>query len=177
LERDWKAGTSLPIQVLHPLRIDIAVEDNPVSFCTFTTDIIDNLSQDMRKESIVPLARSWVQSPIQRILMHSFRINDIRDSFNAIEPFESRHENLPRVCFPSARRANHHETMLDFLNLIKLQDFRNPSIAKNKVPLSTDVVDVHAKFIEVDRVVISSREDVGQETTEKGQRINLDKTN
>jgi hypothetical protein len=43
----------LPIQVLDPFRIDIAIKDDPVSLTAFTTDVINKLAQDVGEQPVV----------------------------------------------------------------------------------------------------------------------------
>jgi hypothetical protein len=51
----------LPIQVLDPFRIDIAIKDDPVFLTAFTTDVIDNLAQDVGEQPVVSFTRRGIE--------------------------------------------------------------------------------------------------------------------
>jgi hypothetical protein len=55
----------LPIQVLDPFRIDIAIKDDPVSLTAFTTDVIDKLAQDVGEQPVVQFTRHGIERAIQ----------------------------------------------------------------------------------------------------------------
>jgi hypothetical protein len=51
----------LPIQVLDPFRIDIAIKDDPVSLTAFTMDVTDNLARDVGEQPVVPFTRRGIE--------------------------------------------------------------------------------------------------------------------
>ena len=53
------------------------------------TNVIDNLTQRMREETIVPFASRWVESTIERVLVHRLGVDDIRYTLNAVEAVKS----------------------------------------------------------------------------------------
>ena len=42
----------------------------------------------MGKKSVVPFTGGLVECPIQRVLVHSFRVDDIRNAFYAVQTLE-----------------------------------------------------------------------------------------
>ena len=69
---------------------------------TLSANVIDNLTQGVREQTIVPLASGWVEGTIKRILVHGLRVDDIRDTLNPIEALESGEKDLPRVSLSAA---------------------------------------------------------------------------
>jgi hypothetical protein len=63
----------LPIQVLDPFRIDIAIKDDPVSLTAFITDIINNLAQDVGNNKRGHLRREGPEIIIGMVIAWSFR--------------------------------------------------------------------------------------------------------
>lgn len=128
------------------------------------TNVIDNLTQRVREETVVPLASRRVEGTIERVLVHRLGVDDIRNTFNTIEALESCQEDLPRITLPTARGANHHKTVLNLLDLVELQDLASPAIALDETPLGAHLANLLAKRIQVDRDVVDAREDIGQKT-------------
>lgn len=54
----------IPVQVLNPFRVDVAIKDDPVSLPAFTADIVDYLTQNVGEEAIVPFTCRRVECPI-----------------------------------------------------------------------------------------------------------------
>src|SRR5271155_615737 len=53
------------VEVLNPFRINIPIEDDPVSFRFLTTEIVDYLSQSCCEKSICPLTSGTVKTAVQ----------------------------------------------------------------------------------------------------------------
>jgi hypothetical protein len=70
----------LPIQVLDPFRIDIAIKDDPVSLTAFTTDVINNLAQGVGEQPVAPFTRRGIERAIQCVFVHGLGVNDIGNS-------------------------------------------------------------------------------------------------
>lgn len=110
----------VPVQVLHPLGVDIAVEDDPVALATLTTNVIDDLTQSVREETIVPFTSCGIKSTVERILVHRLGVNNVGHTLYTVESLEGRQENLPGIGLTTAGWADHHKTMLDLLDLVQL---------------------------------------------------------
>jgi hypothetical protein len=72
----------LPIQVLDSFGIDITIKDDPVSLTAFTTDVINNLAQDMGEQPVVPFTRRGIESAIQCVFVRGLGVNDIGNSLD-----------------------------------------------------------------------------------------------
>ena len=59
--------------------------------------------------------------------------------------------------------------MLDLLDLVQLQDLRDPTVALHQLLLLADLGNLFSQGIEVDRDVVSAREDVGKQAEKKYQ--------
>ncbi|KAJ8595419.1 hypothetical protein M405DRAFT_878183 [Rhizopogon salebrosus TDB-379] len=51
----------LPIQVLDPFRIDIAIKDDPVSLTAFSTDVTNNLARDGMDDEVAAVVRRLLE--------------------------------------------------------------------------------------------------------------------
>ena len=56
------------IQVLDPLGVNISVEYDPMALSVLTTEVVDNLAQYTREETVGPFASSAVKSSIKLLL-------------------------------------------------------------------------------------------------------------
>lgn len=74
-----------PVEILNPFRVDIAIEDDPVSLSSLATDVIHDLAENMSEETVVPLAGRGVQGTVQRFLLNCLRINHVRNSLDAVQ--------------------------------------------------------------------------------------------
>jgi len=155
-----------PVQVLNPFRIDISIEDDPVSLGTFPTNIVDDLSENVGEKTIVPLASCRIECPIQGILVNRFGVDNVGDALSAIQPLKCRQQDFPCIGLSATRRTHHHKTMLNLLDLVELENLRDPSFASNEILLGTDLEDLFAKGVKVDREVVDTRENIGEEAEE-----------
>lgn len=135
-----------------------------MSLAALSTDIIDDLTERMGEQTVVPLAGSRVKSAIQCILVHGLRIDDIRDAFDTVEPLECGQEHLPSIRLAASGRTDHHETVLNLLNLVELENLRDPAFALYEPLLHADLADLFAKGIEVDRDIINAGEHIRKQT-------------
>ena len=55
------------VQVFNPLRIDIPVKDDPLPLVDFTADVIDDLAQNVREQTVCPFARVWIEHTVQSL--------------------------------------------------------------------------------------------------------------
>lgn len=127
--------TTIPVQVLYPLRIDVTVEDDPVPLAALTTHVIDDLAKSVRKETVIPFTRRRIQSPVERVFVHGFGVDHVRNTFDTIETLKRREQHLPCVALPATRRTNHHEAVLDLLDLVELEDLVGPALALDETAL------------------------------------------
>jgi hypothetical protein len=135
-----------PIQVLDPLGIDIPVENDPVPLPALTTDVIYDLSKDVGKQAVVPFSGGGIQGSVQRILMHRLGVNDIRDTLGTVKPLKGREEDIPGVGLSGTRRADHHETVLDLLDLVQLKDLGDPPLSLYQAALCTNFADLFSQL-------------------------------
>jgi hypothetical protein len=54
-QREQLVHVQHAVQVLHPFRVHVAVEDNPLALIQLSTDIVNNLAQDVREQAVRPL--------------------------------------------------------------------------------------------------------------------------
>ena len=54
-QREQLVHVQHAVQVLHPLRVHVAVKDNPLALVQLPAHIVDNLAQDVREQSVRPL--------------------------------------------------------------------------------------------------------------------------
>jgi hypothetical protein len=52
------------VEVLDPLRIDVAVEDDPLPLVDLAPHVVYDPTEDVREEAVAPLACVWVLGPI-----------------------------------------------------------------------------------------------------------------
>jgi hypothetical protein len=159
----------IPVQVLYPFRINITVEYDPMPLATFTTHVVNDLSQDMGEETIIPFSCSWIQGSIESIFVHGLRVNNIGNPFDTIQSFQSGKEDLPGIGLPTSRGTNHHQTMLNLLDLIQLENLGNPLLASDQTLLRTDGENLLLQSLEVHWEVVHTREDIGKEAGREGQ--------
>ena len=138
-----------PVQILNPFWIDISIEDNPVSFATLTTNIIHDFTKDVGEQTIVPLTRRMVERSIESVLVNCLGINDVGHTLDAVNTLQGRQQDLPSICFAAAGRAYHHETMLNLLNLVQLQDLSDPTLAVDQASLCTNTENLFPQDIQV----------------------------
>ena len=146
------------VQVLNPLRIDITIEDDPVTLAVFTTQVVDNLAENAREQTIGPLTGSAVEAAVKAFLGHDLRVNDMADTLDAIDSLQSSQKGSPSVGFTRTRATNHHDTVMQVLNLIELQDLCHPSIGCNQVALLDHFVERFTKSLQRCRNVLNARE-------------------
>jgi hypothetical protein len=158
-ERDW----DVPVEVLNPLGVDVAVKDDPVTLRALRTHVVHNLAEDVREESIVPLAGRRVERPVQRLLRDGLGIDHVRDAFGTRETLECGEEDAPGGRLSRRGGTDHHQSVLDVLDLVELDDLLKPSLVGDEVLLGADGDDVLLELVEVDGDVVDPREDVGEE--------------
>ncbi len=135
-----------------------------MSLWALAVNIVDNLAQDVCEETIVPFAGSGIWCTIESFITYGFGVDYIGNTFCAVQPFEGRQQHSPSICFTCPWRANHHEAVLNFLDLIKLQNLVHPLVACRQLPLVTDIDDVLAQNFEIHRNVVNPWKHVGQLT-------------
>jgi hypothetical protein len=86
---------ALPVEILDPFGIHVSIEDDPVTLGTFSPNIVDNLAKDMSEESVVPFPRRRIESTVECFLRDRFRVDNVRNSFDSGEAFESCEKDSP----------------------------------------------------------------------------------
>ena len=132
----------MPVQVLDPLRVYVTIEDDPVSLAALPTNVVHNFTQRVREETVIPLTGSRVKSAIQRVFMHGLGIDHVCDALHSVKTFESRKQHLPCVRLSASRGTHHHQTVLNFLNLVELEDLVDPPLALNEAALGADLANL-----------------------------------
>ena len=135
------------------------------------TDVINDLTQCMCEETIIPFTSGGIQGPVEGILVHCLRVNHIRNTFDPIQAFQGGQKNLPSIRLSRARGTNHHETMLNLLNLVQLQNLVDPAFSLHQSTLSANLANLFAKGIKVDRHVFSTGEYISQQTEPQISKI------
>lgn len=165
---------NLPVQILDPFGINVAIENNPMSFSAFPAHVVDDFTEDMGKKTVIPFSSSRIECPIKCFLVHRFGIDDVSDTLDAVKSLKSSEQDFPGICFASARRSNHHETVLDLLNLVKLEDLCNPAFTVNQTTFNANFEDLLPELVEINRHIIDTREDIGQEAARAlGVKLNM----
>ena len=101
------------IEVLHPIRIDVAVEDDPLPLAALSTNVVDDFAQSVREQSVAPLASVRVETSVQRLLRDRLGVDDVRNTLDAFDALERLEEDSPCATLARTTRSNHHETVVD----------------------------------------------------------------
>lgn len=117
----------------------------------------------MGEEAVVPLARRRIQRAVERFLRDRLGVDNVRDALDTRQSLESGEEDSPGGRLPRRRRTNHHQAVLDVLDLVQLDDLLQPDLVSDEVSLGADGEDVLLELVEVDGDVVDSGEDVGEE--------------
>ncbi len=120
-----------------------------MSLRTLAANVVYDLPEDVGEESVVPFSSRLIQGAVQIILVHCFRIDDVGNALDAFEAFQSCHKDVPGVRFATARWTDHHEPVLNLLDLIELQNLGYPTRPGDKLPFTADVLDVATQLIKV----------------------------
>ena len=129
-----------------------------MTFRTLTANVVNNFPEDMGEKTVVPFARGWVQGSVESVFMHRLRINDVRNTFGPIQTLEGSQKHLPCIGLACTRRTNHHQTVLDLLDLIELENFGNPSLSGDEPPLLADLNNFLAEGLQINRQVVDAWE-------------------
>ena len=137
------------VQIFNPFGVDIAVEHDPVPFRILTTEIVHNLSQNTGKQTVSPFSSGAVKISIECFFRHNLGVNDVGDTFNTFNALQRLQEDLPRRRFTSSRLANHHNTMVDTLDLVELKCLRDPHLTIHIMLFLSNLTNGSCKLIKV----------------------------
>ena len=98
------------VEVLDPLGVNVAVENDPLPLVDLASHVVDDPSEDVREEAVAPLARVRVQDSVERLLRHGLGVDDMSNSFDAFVKLQGLQQDSPGGRLAGARRAHHHET-------------------------------------------------------------------
>ena len=156
-----------PVQVLYPFWIHISVEDDPMPLRALSSDVVDNLPKDVSEETVVPFPRRLVERSVESVLVNRLGIDNVGDSLDSVQSFESGEEDLPGLSLSASRGSDHHQSVLNHVDLVELDDLVDPKLSHDEMSFGADLRDLLLESVEVDGDVVDSREDVGEETEEK----------
>ena len=156
-----------PVEVLHPFGVDVAVEDDPMTLRALCANVVDDLAEDVREEAVVPFASGRIERAVKRLLRNCLWVDNVRDAFDAGQALERGEEDSPCGRLSRCRRADHHQAVLDVLDLVELDDLLQPDLIGDEVPLGAHGEDVLLELVEVDGDIFDSGEDVGEKAEER----------
>mmetsp|Transcript_40202 Transcript_40202/g.45967 ORF Transcript_40202/g.45967 Transcript_40202/m.45967 type:complete len:475 (-) Transcript_40202:626-2050(-) len=155
------------IKILGPFGVDITIEDDPMTFAALTSNIVENLSQDLGENTISPFQSGRIQPTIQFFLVDSLGIDNVRFSLDSINTLDGFHENLPTGSLTTTNGSDHHNTMLQVLDLIQLQCLLQEFVIGNDVVHLGDLLDGVCQHFVLDgndfRSGENTRQQVGQQ--------------
>ncbi|KAH6607744.1 hypothetical protein Trco_004057 [Trichoderma cornu-damae] len=151
------------VQVLDPLGVDVAVEDDPVSLGVLAAEVVDDLAEDAGEEAVGPLSRGGVQVAVERLLGHDLGVDDVGDALDALDLLQGVEQEPPGGGLPGAGIANHHDAVVDLLDLVQLEDLGHPQVGDHEMALGGERAD---GFLESD--------EVGGHVLDAGEAVLLD---
>ncbi len=83
-----------------------------------------SLSEHVCEEPVGPLACVGVQRAVQVVFADGFGVDDVSDALHALQPLQGFEQDSPGHGLPAARRADHHQPVIDLRDLIELQHLR-----------------------------------------------------
>jgi hypothetical protein len=92
--------------------------------------------------------------------VHGFGVNNVSDPLSTIQALERSKQYTLRVGLSRSRRTDHHQPVLDLLDLVQLENLIDPLISDDEVTFRTNACYVTAQNIEVDGLVIDAGEDI-----------------
>lgn len=134
-----------------------------MAFSALAAHVVDDFAKYVCKETVVPFTRSRVKGAIEIVLVDGFWIDNVRNAFDAIEPLERGQQDVPGVTLAASRGADHHQTMLNLLDLVELQNLRNPTLALNEAPLGANLEDLLLQGIQIHREVVHAWEYISEQ--------------
>mmetsp|Transcript_3550 Transcript_3550/g.11021 ORF Transcript_3550/g.11021 Transcript_3550/m.11021 type:complete len:286 (+) Transcript_3550:6989-7846(+) len=155
------------VQVLHPLRIDVAIEHHPVATLALAAQVVDHLAKHVREETVGPLARGLVQLAEQLVLRDGFGVDHVGVGRLPGEPLHGAHQRAPRRRLAAAARADQHHAVAERLNLEELQRLLHPRVAGHQMLLDAQLLDLLAQRTHLDRAHLGQREHVQQQRVQQ----------
>ena len=77
------------VEVLHPLGVDVAVKDDPLSLVNLTPDVVDNAAEDVGEQAITPLPRVGVQHSVELLLGQGLGVDHVGHTLHAFQSLQS----------------------------------------------------------------------------------------
>ena len=110
------------VERLHPLGVDVSVEDDPV-----VARVLHHFPRGNSQHSLVELAGVVVHLAQQLLPRHRFRVHQIRPQRNA-HLLEATLQHLPDRGLAAPRRTDQHNSHSLLRRLVKLQDLGHLSL-------------------------------------------------
>lgn len=155
------------VQIFSPLRVHIAIENDPMSFAGFSSLIFSDLSQDSGEDAVSPFEGGVVKTTIELILGDRLGIDDVALSFDFVSSFQGVDQYLPGLGLSTTGRTDHHQTMVESLNLIELQHLLNKAFFRLQQHVLGHLNDVFSESRLPDRWDRGSWENALQEIRKK----------
>ncbi len=92
--------------------------------------VLSDLPEHTCEDTISPLQSSVVQSTVQLVLSDCLRVDHVALPFHLVSPLHGVHEHLPSLGLAAPRRTNHHQTMVQSLDLIQLQHLLDEALLR-----------------------------------------------
>lgn len=113
------------VEVLNPVGIDVAVEDDPMRAGHFAARVIQHTSQYTSEHAITPVHRRVVEFSVQFFLADGLGIDDVRLNLASFDLLHCRSQNVPRTRF-STDGSHANDSVMDALNLVQLHQLVDP---------------------------------------------------
>eukprot|EP00968_Pinguiococcus_pyrenoidosus_P008406 scaffold602_cov298-Pinguiococcus_pyrenoidosus.AAC.10 len=118
------------VEVLRPLRIDVAIKDDPVQTVRGSALVVEDLSEDAREDTIRPLQGRRIQDAVQLLLVHGLGVYHMhldlvngRVDLTVVVPQEPQGLGLA-----GTRRANEHDSVAHVDDVVELHHLLEPAL-------------------------------------------------
>ena len=95
--------------------------------------VIDDPTENMRKQTIRPFTRRGVQRAVQGFFAQHFGVQDVRNAVTGLETREGLEQNAPRACLADTGLTHEHHTMRYLQDPMQLHHLVEPSAAGREV--------------------------------------------
>ena len=157
------------VEVLDPLRIDVAVEENPMALfgLVVALHIVDDTAEGRREHAVLPLASRRVEDTIELALREGLRVNNVRVAVNVLHLRQGLEEGRPRGGLTAAGGADEHDTVVDGEDLVQLDNLGNPQVASRVARGEGNVVDGLLEVVEGDLLWRAAGEHIAEQRVEQ----------
>ena len=120
---------SIPVEVLNPDGIHVTVKDDPLPLVKLPTHVVNNLTQDVRKQSVCPFPGVGIQHPVQVLLGQGLGVDHVGHALNTLQALQCLEEDAPGRRLAGAAGPHHHQPVVQVCDLVELQHFVHPGCA------------------------------------------------